>query len=353
MNRTELQPMNIALISYMHGKGGIQTHTRFLAEGLRERGHTVRVISPAPMAAHCHSEDSPDFQVYSSLLSLVSIIREFAPNVAMVTGTGWKSMLGVLTAGQSCRKVFFEVMSGARVKFADPRLLSRFGFDAIIGQGVPVTKRFVREFGWRGRAETIPALPEPLERQFSIPSRLPRSVKDGIRFAYFGRLEPSKNVRLLIESFSEFADDKASLDIWGSGSDAEALFRLIEAHKLNKRVSLRGPYPEGQAYVELLQCCDLLLLPTVAEEGAPLVLLEAMACGLPFVANGMGGIPDYANSDCLITDGDIAKFIPSVRAMVARLESGDIDFARLQAHYHRHFSFIKLIDRWDAFLKAA
>ncbi len=343
--------MRVVLLGYMHGRGGIQTHTRFLAEGLRERGHQVTVVSPAPMSTHGHEDKGEGVHVYSGLRELVRIIRGAQPDAAVVTGTGWASMLGVLAAGGSCKKVFFEVMSGARPAAFDPRVLSRFGFDAIVGQGSPVTRRFIREFSWRGPNETIPALPEPLERQFVIPARKLKSVKNGVRFAYFGRFGPAKNVRLLIERFEDYACGKGTLDIWGGGSDADELANMIEDRGLADRITMKGRYPEGQAYIELLQNYDLMLLPTVAEEGAPLVLLEAMACGLPFVANGMGGIPDYANPDSIITaNGDITNFIPSVITMVKRLENSDVDLARLQKHYIDHFSFVRLVDRWEAFL---
>ncbi|KPF63276.1 glycosyltransferase [Porphyrobacter sp. AAP60] len=344
------QKMKIVLIGYIHGRGGIQTHTWFLAEGLRERGHAVEIVSPPPMVTHGHDGALHGVFVYSGLRDLVRALRGFGPDVVVVAGTGWGAMLGALAVGKDCRKVFFEVMSGARPSRLDPRLLSRFGFDAIIGQGSPVTRRFVREFGWHGHAETIPALPEPLERQFTIPVRVPDPIVQGIRFVYFGRLAPSKNVRLLIEEFDQFAGTGTQLDIWGDGSDAGLLARMIAERGLNHRIKLRGRYPDGQAYISLLRSYDLLLLPTVAEEGAPLVLLEAMACGLPFVANGMGGITDYANADCAITNGSIRDFVPAVKTLVARLESGDIDHARLQRHYATNFGFDTLTDRWESFL---
>ena len=230
----------IALVGYMHGRGGIQTHTRFLAEGLRDRGHEVLVVSPPPMEAHGGVAASGDFSVYGGLGDLVRTIRNFRPDAVMVVGTGWKSMLGALAAGRACRKVFFEVMSGARGGFLDPRMLTRFGFDALVGQGSPVTARFVREFGWDGPAVTIPALPEPLERQYDIPARRAIDVSGGVRFVYFGRVEPPKNVRLLIERFGDFAGERDSLDIWGGGSDVEAMRRLIADRGLQDRIALRG-----------------------------------------------------------------------------------------------------------------
>ncbi len=350
MTGAPAQSLTVVLIGYMHGRGGIQTHTRFLAEGLRERGHRVEVISPPPMSEHGHRDRAESVQDYSSLADLSNRIRSAHADVVMVVGTGWKAMLGALAAGATTRKVFFEVMSGAREQFLDPRALVRFGFDAVVGQGRPVTRRFVSEFGWKGPTTTIPALPEPLERQFTIPARALRSVSEGVRFAYFGRVSEPKNVSLLVDQFAAYAGERGTLDIWGHGDDAERIAGLIAERGLGDRVAMRGRYPEGQAYIELLQIYDLLLLPTIAQEGAPLVLLEAMACGLPFVANGMGGIPDYENSECIITDGDIANFIPAVQSMVLRLESGGVDPGRLQDHYLQHFSFERLVDRWEDFL---
>lgn len=343
-------PLSIVLIGYMHGQGGIQTHTRFLAEGLRERGHVVRVITPQPMGTHRHEDPSQNVHVYAGLGDLIRLIRAVEPDIVVATGTGWKSMLGALAAPRRSRKVFFEVMSGARSGALDPRMLSRFGFDAVVGQGMPVTRRFVKEFKWRGPSVTIPALPEPLERQFEIPPRSPRSHSEGTRFAYFGRLEPPKNARLLIEHFAQFANERSSLDIWGTGSEAKTLADLVSERQLDNQIKICGRYPEGAAYIQLLQHYDLLLLPTIAEEGAPLVLLEAMACGLPFVANGMGGIPDYANPNCIVTSGDIRMFVPAVRLMVQRLEASDLDQIALQNHYLEYFSFERLLDRWEAFL---
>lgn len=342
--------LKVILIGYMHGRGGIQTHTRFLAEGLRERGHAVEVVSPPPMAEHGESDRAEGVQCYSGLRDLVKRVRSARADVVVVVGTGWKAMLGALAAGARTRKVFFEVMSGARERFLDPRMLVRFGFDAVVGQGEPVTRRFATEFGWDGPTRTIPALPEPLERQLVIPPRTLRPVSDGVRFAYFGRVSAPKNVRLLIDEFDAFAGDSGTLDIWGQGDDADRISSLIDQRGLGDRIHMRGRYPEGQAYVELLQGYDLLLLPTIAQEGAPLVLLEAMACGLPFVANGMGGIPDYENADCIVTNGDITQFIPSVEAMVSRIEAGEIDPGRLQDHYARQFSFERLNERWEEFL---
>ena len=93
-------------------------------------------------------------------------------------------------------------------------------------------------------------------------------------------------------------------------------------------------------------CCR----PT-ASKVAPLVLLEAMACGLPFVANGVAGIRDYTNPDCRITSGDMDEYLPALASMAEALYAGEIDHARLQRYYSDTFSFTALCDRWETFLR--
>src|SRR5205823_3937241 len=97
---------------------------------------------------------------------------------------------------------------------------------------------------------------------------------------------------------------------------------------------------------------DLTLLPTHGNEGAPLVLLESMACGVPFVATGVGGIPDYArgNPDCVIAALRPERFVSAVHAMATGLDRGDLDQDRLQQYYLRNFSHDILQRCWMRFL---
>lgn len=345
--------MRITLVGYLHGKGGIQIHTKYLAAGLAERGHSVSVVTPAPRDGHApFVSDKSHFNIvgYDGICSAIASVRGTRPDVAVICGTGYKAMLSVL-ASRRAKKVFFEVMSGALTGSLDPRRLVHLGFDAIVGQGNAVAGRFCKEVGWRGPAVVIPALPEPFERTVGIAPRPIKAVEDRpLSTAYFGRLAAHKNVAFLIDNLESIAGPGSRLDIWGTGPEQLKLAARIKAVGLSDRIALRGPYPEGSEYIELMRDYDITLLATIGDEGAPLVLLESMAAGVPFVANGVGGIGDYANPDCAITSGDIDEFVPLAKTLVARLRSGDIDTVRLQAHYNSRFGFDRLVDRWESFL---
>jgi glycosyltransferase involved in cell wall biosynthesis len=349
--------MNVLLLGYLYGHGGIQTHTHFLATGLVERGHEVTVVTPAPLPGREASlPRAATYRLvpYSGAEDALHGFR-LPPvrfDVGVVVGTGWNAMIGTLVNRRIRKRVFFEVMSGVPMGLADPRRLIHAGFDALVGQASPVEQAFRRGFGWTGLSTTIPALPEPLELLGPIPApvgRAPGSTAR-LRAAYFGRLAPHKGVDFLIRNWDRIADDFSGLDVFGTGPEIENLQRMIDLKGCGDEVRLRGRYPTGSDYVSLLQQYDMVMLPTVGAEGAPLVLLEAMACGVPFVANGVGGIPDYANPDCEITGGDICEFLPLVQKLAHRIRSNDVRRDRLMAHYDVNYSYKALVTRWETYL---
>lgn len=352
----KVDPMSVLLVGYAHGEGGITTHTHWLAHGLAHRGHHVRVLSPQPPAGQPESPWPDRGYAVDHYGATRDALRGFAAlgserfDVAVVAGTGWKAMGGVLANRRIKRRVFFEVMSGEALGLADPRRLMHAGFDSVVSMALSIEQNFCRDFHWRGRRAIIPALPEPLELLASIPDRGVIAPPGKLRGCYFGRLAVHKGAGFLAEHWDTLSADLESLDIYGTGEERESIAARIAEQGLGDVIRLHGRYPDGQGYVDLLKQYDLLLLPTIGAEGAPLVLLEAMACGTPFVVNGMGGVAHYANQDCRITSGDIAEFLPAVAEIAAEIACGHIDGSRLQGHYRDHFSYDVLVGQWERYL---
>ncbi|MDX1930336.1 MAG: glycosyltransferase [Pirellulaceae bacterium] len=316
------------------------------------------MLSPAPMSGltdELFYEIDYTLETYRGGFSLKGITSigciacSGGFDVAVVCGTGWNAMLGVLLNRRLKKRVFFEVMSGVRNGKLDPRDLVNYGFDAVVGQAPAVREAFCSNFQWHGISASIPAFPDPLELATTISEPI-QDLSKGLRGAYFGRLEPHKGVGFLLDNWKAISTSIESLDIYGDGSQKVELEKQIHRLNLASRVRLLGAYPQGAAYVKLLQQYHLTLLPTTGQEGAPLVLLESMACGVPFVANGVGGIRGYINEDCQITSGQIGEFVPALRALCDRLTSGKVDAKRLQNFYEKNFSFRALSGKWNSFL---
>lgn len=130
------------------------------------------------------------------------------------------------------------------------------------------------------------------------------------------RLGPMKGLEYLIDAVGRLKTEGFEFQLWiaGSGSDAEALERRVEALGLGEEVRFLGAVCDMPAFYRQL---DLFVLPSLSE-GLPLVVLEAMAMRLPVVATRIGGTPEA------VEDGVEGLLVPSadaeaLSAAIARL----------------------------------
>lgn len=128
----------------------------------------------------------------------------------------------------------------------------------------------------------------------------PGSAKPRIRFGAVGRMLPVKGHSVLIDAFALLVQrlPQAELRIVGGG----ALFDDLSAQSIRLglagRVSIEGP---NARIHEVFAALDILVFPSLSE-GLPLVILEAMAAGLPIVSTKVGGVPEVA------PEGEVAWF---------------------------------------------
>ncbi len=134
------------------------------------------------------------------------------------------------------------------------------------------------------------------------------------------RLVYKNGVDTLLES-AKIAVEKNSHLLFlviGSGPDHEKISAKIREYRLEKNFRLLGFVPDANL-PHYYNAADLFVLPSKSGEGMPLVLLEAMACGLPVVATNVGGVPEIINRDC-------GKIVPPNDA--ANLAEALLEFSR-------------------------
>ena len=115
---------------------------------------------------------------------------------------------------------------------------------------------------------------------------------------FLGRLDPVKRLPDLILAMQHLPD--AVLNVYGAGNEEPAIHDLIAREALTSRVTLHGEVasPE-QAFAGM----SVLVLPSEAE-GFGLVLIEAMAAGVPVVATDVPGIRD------VVVNGETGLLVP-------------------------------------------
>ncbi len=103
-----------------------------------------------------------------------------------------------------------------------------------------------------------------------------------------------KNTVGLLKAFSQLLKNGSQAELRIAGSQAEPDYErevreCINAHALNEKVKLLGKIGAEQLRGELAQASIFALASL--EEGAPMVIAEAMAAGVPVVASNRCGIP--------------------------------------------------------------
>jgi glycosyltransferase involved in cell wall biosynthesis len=152
-----------------------------------------------------------------------------------------------------------------------------------------------------GRIRVLPnGVPDP-----GVARRAPDAGR-GFTILYLGQLSDLKGVDDLVAAFESLRVPDARLVLagdWLSRADADRIGRAITASPARARIELVGPV-DAAAKARRLADADVLALPTRQPEGQPLVILEAMAAGLPVIATRRGAIAD------VVHDGVTGLLVP-------------------------------------------
>ncbi len=172
---------------------------------------------------------------------------------------------------------------------------------------------------WSKYIDNVEIIPNPV-------TFYPESIKphDGPtnRIIAVGRLHEQKGYDLLIEAFTLIASKcpEWHIDIFGNGEDEQKIRHLIHSHDLEGRVNIMPP--TNNIYEEYQQSEFLVL--SSRYEGFPLVLNEAMACGIPCVAFRCKYGPEDAITDgengLLVKNGDVADLAQLILWMTDHLK---------------------------------
>ncbi len=133
-----------------------------------------------------------------------------------------------------------------------------------------------------------------LEHFRSVSTRLHSPV----RLLYVGRLSKPKNIPLLIQSFKLVIENNrrdAELHIVGEGEEKSRISSLIKKEELEKKVFLHGALL-GKDLYDIYSSSDIFVLTSECESFG-LVLIEAMASGLPIVVSDITSVKNTVENN--------------------------------------------------------
>ena len=146
------------------------------------------------------------------------------------------------------------------------------------------------------------------------PGRTPRQ-----HIAFVGRLDPVKGADLLLDAVAALRGNHPDLrvSILGDGPHGPRIRARAATLGLSDIVTFLGARPSDDV-ARLLADADLLVLPSFAE-GVPVVLMEAMATGIPVIASAIAGIPELVEqgaSGLLVPPGDLAALTHAIASLL-------------------------------------
>lgn len=137
------------------------------------------------------------------------------------------------------------------------------------------------------------------------PARYGRAdIPRGKHVIFVGRLAAVKGLPMLVEAFArvKVKHSDARLSIVGDGPERKPAEARVAGLGIGDAVTFHG-YKSSDEVAGLLAQSDVMVLPSFAE-GVPVVLMEAMASGLPVIASRVAGVQE------LVEDGVSGYAVP-------------------------------------------
>ncbi len=167
------------------------------------------------------------------------------------------------------------------------------------------------------------------QREFTEENR--KAIRARLGFApddfvvlYCGRIIEAKGVLELLKAIQRIDDDHVKLMVVGSPDFAKSsrtpyldkVQSLVD--ELGDRVAFTGYVPNDQVH-QYSKSADVQVVPSLWEEAAGLVGVEAMAAGLPLIVSHSGGLQEYVPETCSIVVERDESFISSLSDAIVSL----------------------------------
>lgn len=175
--------------------------------------------------------------------------------------------------------------------------------------------------------------------------RYPRLVRDGPLFGTVARLVPEKGVECFLRAAATVVREipRARFVVIGEGPLRAQLEVLAEELGIWRSLSFLGPRVDAPKLIAQL---DVLAIPSLSNEGTPLVTLEALSSGVAVVATAVGGIPEQLRGfgrAALVPPGDPEAL---ARTLVKMARAVDASPSRTP-----HPGDLRLLPRYDVMLQ--
>ncbi|MGY1771342.1 glycosyltransferase [Blastococcus sp. SYSU D00813] len=285
----------ITLVSDTETWGGADVHLTALLRELPALGWEVRLVCAEPLAAR-HAAWDPVVVPLARHSAASPAVREAIaatrPDLVWVNLVDPGSNAAAITAAQSVAPTVgvLHLVGDTGTGTARQRLVDLYaGFALVVTPAGEIRDQVVTDL--RLPADRVHVVPNGVV----VPATAPGPAGNAVpRLAAFGRLTAQKGFDVLLAAVRELVDEGLAFDVvlGGAGRDEAALRAAAEGLP----VTFPGFVEDAAAF---LRQFDLFCLSS-RREALPLVLLEAMAAGLPCVSTDVGDVRTAVGDDAVV-----------------------------------------------------
>jgi glycosyltransferase involved in cell wall biosynthesis len=175
---------------------------------------------------------------------------------------------------------------------------------------------------------------------------------EAVVFCCIAAFRPEKGHKLLIDAFSEVADD-AFLLFAGDGNLRPAMEEYIQAKGLKGRTRFLGNVPDVRP---VIVASDSSILASTAVETFSIAMLESMALGVPMIAPRIGGLPEaiiHGETGLLFDVGNSSELVECMRQIVTRPQEARRMGRFAEEKVTAEFTTAKMVEGSEAVLNFA
>ncbi len=336
--------------------GGAESVIRLLVRAQRDAGYAVRVaavVQPGEERRHgfvgALEEDGTEVvglgvhpraylrerRMFGALCQQFrpSIVHAHGARVVVVdapvarrVGARLVSTVHGMTGGPLRHRLYERIMATSLRRYDAIVAVSESVAEALRARGVPAPKVTIIPNAW-----------EPTKVLLSRVEARRRLALDehGFGIGWVGRFVPEKGADVIANALRQLDAPGWQAVLIGDGPGWVTVRRLLMSSGLGDVVRMPGALADAS---QLFAAFDVLVLSS-RTEGTPMVLLEAVATGVPIVATAVGGIPDVLGPDAGILvppeeSQALARAIQLVRTDPAGAATrAETARARLKEHY--------------------
>jgi glycosyltransferase involved in cell wall biosynthesis len=271
--------------------------------------------------------------------------KKFMPDVFVASSLGYGFALVASKLPSSVFKIFEEVHFEATADKLRLKMLKEF--DAVATQTKGMIGAFKSNVADSKPVYFLPCFSK--EYDASGYKEIP-STNEGINIAYFGRLAWNKGLKEFINFTAGIFRENAriKLDIYGGGPEKESIQKEIDDQNLNAQITLKGFYSDEE-FPDLITGYHAVILPSIATEGLPLILIEAMRFGRPIFTTTTGAMPEVSEINkkgMLVSEKDKTAIEANFNAFITALGANEFDATYINNVYEKNFSNKAFKDIW-------